>query len=106
VASRCGARIAQTRRMATLQGNNTVVEQGKHKFNDYEFIAYRYTAPTAADKPCVVFLHGRHEEWGTRVYCMMCVCTRWPATLHMWSTLRYIFRLIVCSLPVQGYAAT
>lgn len=62
VASRCVTRLAHTRLMATLQGSNTVVQQGKLKVNDNEFIAYRYTAPTAADKPCVVFLHGEHSN--------------------------------------------
>lgn len=60
VASRRGTRLAHIRAMATLQGSSSAVEQGMHKLNDTDFISYRYTAPTAADKPCVVFLHGKH----------------------------------------------
>lgn len=76
VASRCGGRLAHIRAMATVPGSSSAVKQGKHTINDTEFIAYRYTAPTAADKPCVVFLHGKPAQCGTGDKHTYHVCTR------------------------------
>lgn len=68
---RCTSEISTcARAMASLAATG-VTQQAVHTLNDTEYLAYRYTAPTGAEQPCVVFIHGKfalvYDRWGVGV---------------------------------------